>query len=262
MAWLDDRFWCHPKITSLSDRAYRSHVNAITYCSGFGTGGVLTTAQQKAVGVTPKARRELVISQLWDENFLGKTAADNGSVRIHDWDGHNGKRDERRAADKERKRAARAKEREERPQDTLRTELRTYQDVSAGQLSDKLSDRRTLKEVKEVTGDGEPENTTDTNPEQVLQAVDLQALPQYEGHEYQLWKRLCVAAGVANKPDGIRKLENTRRAHKSTEREIVMAIEAATGPGVNDELAVALAELKKLGLERKQQTAERKRGAA
>lgn len=159
MAWLDDRFWCHPKITSLSDRAYRSHVNAITYCAGFGTGGVLTSAQQKAIGVTPKAKLELVSSQLWDENFPGKTAADNGSVRIHDWDDHNGKRDERRAADKERKRTARAKEREQRPQDRTRTKLRTAEAASAGQGPDKTSDRRTLKVVKEVTDEGQP--TTD-----------------------------------------------------------------------------------------------------
>lgn len=229
MAWLDDRFWCHPKITGLGDRAYRAYVNGVTYSSGFSTKGVLTDSQLRAVSSTPKARRELVSAGLWDD--LG-----NGSIKIHDWDEHNGKRDERRAADRERKRRERSK-------------------PSAGQTTDNSSDRRTLKEVKEVTGDGEAKDGPALNPENALPEVDLQALPQYEGHEYQLWKRLTVAAGVANKPDGIRKLENTRRAHRSTEREIVMAIEAATGPGVKDPLAVALAELKKLGL-------ERKRGAA
>lgn len=96
---------------------------------------------------------------------------------------------------------------------------------------------------------------SEARTEPALPALELQALPQYEGHEYQLWKRLTVAAGVATKPDGIHKLENVMKAHGSTERELVMAIEAATGPGVKDPLAVALAELKKLGLERKQQKA-------
>lgn len=84
--------------------------------------------------------------------------------------------------------------------------------------------------------------------------LELRALPSYaqtEGHEEKLWRRLCIAAGVATKPAGIKKLENVVRAHTSTEREIVMAIEAATGPGVNDPLAVALSELKKRAIERR-----------
>lgn len=89
--------------------------------------------------------------------------------------------------------------------------------------------------------------------------LELKALPHYaqqEGHEEKLWRRLCIAAGVGTKPAGIKKLENTVKAHQSTEREIVMAIEAATGPGVNDALAVALSELKKRAIERKTGTTE------
>ena len=37
MAWLDERIWCHPKITDLSDRAFRVYVNSIAYASGMNT---------------------------------------------------------------------------------------------------------------------------------------------------------------------------------------------------------------------------------
>ena len=45
--------------------------------------------------------RELVASGLWDD-------VGHGSILIHDWDEHNGKRDARRAADRERKKQERA----------------------------------------------------------------------------------------------------------------------------------------------------------
>lgn len=97
MAWLDDRYWCHPKIVALTDGAYRAHTNAITYSSGMSTAGILDVSQQRMIGARPKHRAELVKSGLWDD--LGA-----GTVRIHDWDEHNGKRDERRRKDRERKR--------------------------------------------------------------------------------------------------------------------------------------------------------------
>lgn len=156
MAWLDDRIWCHSKITDLSDRAFRTYINGVAYSSGFTTRGVLTVGQQKQIRATPRAKKELIFSQLWDE-------LDDGAVRIHDWDNHNGKRDERRDADRERKRSARAKEREERPQDTLRTNLRTVRrtddEASAGQDADNAADRRALKEVKEVKSEVLPDTT-------------------------------------------------------------------------------------------------------
>lgn len=103
MAWIDDRIWCHPKFTDLSAPAFRAYVNGVAYASGMSTRGHLTSEQQKLVGGTSKVRNELVRAQLWDENSNG--------IVVHDWEEHNGKRDERRAADRERKRLARAKER-------------------------------------------------------------------------------------------------------------------------------------------------------
>ncbi len=100
MAWVDDRIWCHPKLSDLSDRAFRVWIQGISYSAGMSTGGVLTPAQQRLVGSTPKVRQSLFDARVWDE-LAG------GAVGIHDWDEHNGKRDARRAADRERKRLLR-----------------------------------------------------------------------------------------------------------------------------------------------------------
>lgn len=100
MAWIDDRIWCHSKIVPLSDAAFRVHFNAIAYSAGMGLGGRLEQAHQKLMGATAKTRAELVDAGLWD--------ADGSAILIHDWDAHNGLRDERRRKDRERKKSSRA----------------------------------------------------------------------------------------------------------------------------------------------------------
>jgi hypothetical protein len=117
MAWIDDRIWCHPKLAGLTDKAYRAYVNGIAYSSGMGTRGVLDDAQMKLIGARKREKNELISARLWNE-------MDTTSVAINDWDEHNSKRDERRAADRERKRLARAAERE------------SERSVSAGQSAD------------------------------------------------------------------------------------------------------------------------------
>jgi hypothetical protein len=102
VAWIDDRIWCHPKITGLTNSSYRAYVNGIAYSSGMGTQGRLDESQMKLVGAKKRDVKELIFAQLWDENA-------DGSVTVHDWDEHNSKRDERRQADRERKRLERAK---------------------------------------------------------------------------------------------------------------------------------------------------------
>jgi hypothetical protein len=101
MAWIDDRIWCHPKFTELSKSAFGVYCKGLAYSSGMTTGGLLTQGQQKILDATAKDRRELIEAGLWDE-IDGST-----SVRIHDWDDHNGRRDERRRKDRERKRQLR-----------------------------------------------------------------------------------------------------------------------------------------------------------
>jgi len=98
MAWIDDRIWCHPKIIGLSTNAKAAYVFGLAYSSGMATGGTLTLAMQKAVGANRKTAAELVDAGLWDTN------GSNGTVHIHDWDEHNGRRDKRREQDRERQR--------------------------------------------------------------------------------------------------------------------------------------------------------------
>lgn len=101
MAWIDDRIWCHPKILPISDKAFRVYVHSVAYSAGMDLSGKLDPSHQKVVGATRRIRGELVAARLWDEN------GDGATVVIHDWDEHNGKRDERRRKDRERKRELR-----------------------------------------------------------------------------------------------------------------------------------------------------------
>lgn len=101
MAWIDDRIWCHRKFADLTDHAFATYVKAVAYSAGLATHGHLTPGQQKLIGADGRARRELVAAGLWDQN------GDGTSIDIHDWEAHNGKRDARRQADRERKRQAR-----------------------------------------------------------------------------------------------------------------------------------------------------------
>lgn len=126
MAYIDDRAWCHGKIVGLSDKAFRVWVSGIAYASGMSTLGVLDASQQRLLGSSSRVKSELVDAGLWDE-LPGK------AVSIHDWDEYNGKRDARKAADRERKRQARrsplsAGHDADSPQDVRRTRA----GVSAG----------------------------------------------------------------------------------------------------------------------------------
>jgi len=110
MAWLDDRAWSHPKLVDLSDAAFRLYINGISYSAGMGTRGSLSGAQIKLLGGTTPTVNELLRARLWNRK-------DGGGIAINSWDEHNGKRDDRRAADRERKRLEREKNRQ-RPQDS------------------------------------------------------------------------------------------------------------------------------------------------
>lgn len=101
MAWIDDRIWCHPKISDISDAAFRAWINGIAYSFGFHTRGKLTSAQQRLVGATPRIGRELTVAGLWEENGDG--------IFIHDWNVHNGKAEQRAQKERLRLKAYRAK---------------------------------------------------------------------------------------------------------------------------------------------------------
>lgn len=114
MGWLDERIWCHPKVVNVPKESRWEYVAALAYSSGFSTGGHLSASQLRIIECTEKDRKVLVKVGLWDD-------AGEGGIYIHDWHDHNGKRDARKASDRERKRQARAS-------------------VSAGQSADKHAD--------------------------------------------------------------------------------------------------------------------------
>lgn len=105
MAWLDDRLWCHPKVLPLSDTAKWVYVAGVCYSSGMRTRGVLDSPTQRLIGAENGVRAELIKAGLWD-------ATKNGAVLIHDWEEHNGIRDERRAREAARLREYRRKQKE------------------------------------------------------------------------------------------------------------------------------------------------------
>lgn len=144
MAWLDDRAWCHPKLVNLSDRAFRVYVNSIAYASGMGTRGILTVAQQRILTSSSVVRTALVEAGLWEP-------LSDESVSIHDWDDHNGKRDDRRAKDRERKRAARAVDKGGSPQDSPQDKARTSRGQSGGPARVEGSEGSDGSEVRQVT---------------------------------------------------------------------------------------------------------------
>lgn len=131
MAWLDDRIWAHPKIRDVPRATRWEYAAAIAYSSGFGTKGILTAGQLRAIECRPNDRKLLIEVGLWiDQN--------DGAIRINDWDEHNGKRDARRESDRARKRADRAKTAKtsagqgaDSPQNGVRTQNERPQDVLA-----------------------------------------------------------------------------------------------------------------------------------
>jgi hypothetical protein len=125
MAWIDDRLWCHEKFTDVTPSAAWLWVKSIAYSSGMGTGGRLTSGQQRLLGATTRTRAELIRAGLWDECGF------RAEIVIHDWSEHNARRDARRQHDRERKRLARAKERETSAGQSTGTSLGTSNGQSA-----------------------------------------------------------------------------------------------------------------------------------
>ena len=151
MAWLDDRAWCHPKLVNLTDRPFRAYVNGISYAAGMGTGGTLTEAQQKLCGADKRVRKALIEAGLWD---AGNDLAFENLIVIHDWSEHNGKRDARRKADRERKRIERGfapKSPQDSPQDTPQDVHRTGVRTSTGQARAEGSEGSEKKNPKAFT---------------------------------------------------------------------------------------------------------------
>lgn len=183
MAWLDDRIWAHPKIRNVPRATRWIYAAALAYASGFHTEGVLTAGQLKAIECTQKDRQLLVAAGLWED---ASTDANVGAIRIHDWKDHNGKRDEKRRADRLRKRAARAKEAEMsagQGTDSPADKPRTRKGASAGQTSDRPRARARRRPPDDgsdrVTNEG-PGTTGVGNPQSEARAAAAQPAPELD----------------------------------------------------------------------------------
>lgn len=145
MAWIDNRAWAHPKVANLSDPAFRVWVSGLCYACGFVTEGRLTKQQQKIVGSTPRLRRELEDAGLW---------LDEGpDVLIHDWDEHNGRRDEKERARRVKDRLRKAEERAKQKKSPADSPADSPRDNPAeGRV-----EIRTLTDDR-VTGEGKDQN--------------------------------------------------------------------------------------------------------
>ncbi len=105
MSWLrlDDNFADHPKVSPLSDFAFRLHISALCYCGRLATDGVIdyrsallarpTKVEQRHV---VEAVTELIVAGLWE---IGMTT---GTYEIHDFLEYNTSRADREVLSKKR----------------------------------------------------------------------------------------------------------------------------------------------------------------
>lgn len=215
---IDDAFLEDETILSLRHTTYRVHVSGIIYCSRNLTDGIVTDRAAKVIQAilgfnVRRAVAELEEAGLW-------VPVESGH-RIKNYLKYNP------SAEKVKEMRARNAERQQRHRDRGHNESNGLSNGVTAHVS----------------------NDAPSRPGPARGVSDLSALPREAGHDENLWKRLCVAAG-ARTPQDIVKLERAVRSRGSTAREIVCAIEAATGPGVRDPLAVALSELVKRHAER------------
>ena len=67
---IDDRFAGNPKVTELSDAAFRLYVTALCWCSQHETDGFVTKKKARMLG-RPNRVQELVVAKLWHETDGG-----------------------------------------------------------------------------------------------------------------------------------------------------------------------------------------------
>lgn len=101
MTWakLDDDFPNHPKVTDLSDGAFRLHVTAICYAAKWNTFGEITPKAFRTLGGRQKFADELHDANLWETTSRGGWA-------IHDFEVYNPPRNPQTAAELSAQRAA------------------------------------------------------------------------------------------------------------------------------------------------------------
>ena len=213
MSWLriDDGFAEHPKVLAVSERARWMHVTALCYCSRNLTDGLLDARAVKVVTAIvdkpcKQALSDLVCAGLWLD------LAD-GSYQIKDYLEWNPDAATVKKLRKERADAGRR----------------------GGLARGKASGEANAKAVASSKHANTPSPPIPSH--ESSKALGL--ISMEEG-----MKLLVVATGARSKQD-VDKLTRTIVANKCGPGAIKLAITAATGPGVNDPLAVALSTLKK-----------------
>lgn len=210
-----DEFLEDEAVLKLKDRTYRVHVSALIYCAKNLTDGVVTEKAAKvlqAILEFPLRRHitELVDGGLWlpqDSGWLIRNYLEfNPSAATV--------------------KAERAKARKR------MSELRQKR---AG--SDEVSGERSGEHA------GERSRAVPYQPFPDPSFKSSKALGRLNIDEEQM-RRLLVATGSVTR-ESVDKLTRTIVANRCGERAVALAIEAATGMGVRDPLAVALSELKK-----------------
>ena len=100
MPWakLDESFPDHPKVASLSDKAFRLHVTAICYCARMLTDGEVPAHILQRIGATKRLTADLEAAGLWEPTS-------RGSWVIHDFLEYNPSR-EQVEADRTKRQAA------------------------------------------------------------------------------------------------------------------------------------------------------------
>lgn len=100
MTWvkLDDKFYQHPKVMGISDKAFRCHINALCFSAQYDLDGEIPVSALSTIRGTVKLATELVTALLWDTTSRGGWA-------IHDYLDYNRSKADIEA-DRERKRTA------------------------------------------------------------------------------------------------------------------------------------------------------------
>jgi hypothetical protein len=213
MTWfkVDDASPDHPKIKSLSDKAFRWWFNGLAYASRYLTNGRLPKVFWKQ---TPKgARQELSSNRLWDW--------DDPDFVIHDYLSHQSSKEDVEA-EKQRNRekvaAYRERRREERRKQVLPvTEERRvtgnstpnvtdpgYREVTGTENREQRTDTENREQRTTTTPPSRPLISGESNPrtwgkihgEHVTGFCDWVCLPEFVFSEF------CRKSGYSDKPDG------------------------------------------------------------
>lgn len=213
MLKVDDQFPSHSKVIGLSHRAFRLHVTGLCYCAANLTDGHIAKEALPVVGAiagrSPAILRELEDARLW-------VPVPGGWV-VHgylDWNSSKEEVQKRRAAAK------------------ASAQRRWHPEGNANGIADSS----TKSNASPAFPLPLPREALASSP---IPAVDV----GHDSHESRT-NRVLAAIGIAE-DDHDTYMKVFRAARGCAEGDIVAAIEAATGPGVRDRLAVVLATLKK-----------------